>query len=352
MLSVLFFLLSWGWKGNFEAWKMICSPSVFFFCFFLCFYIYFSLALSVLLSILRHLRGLNEAGRKSHQHRPPGVVPQHGWPGWGSCAGTLHWHWSLPAGVWAQRRRLSAAILRRPLPARLQSPHQPRPQRHIAGLRRVCEVVQPWREAVWRGARHPGWSDHSLGGVGEASPSGAASRHRGHQYHRPLTAEPWVQTGSAQDALLSSLPGMDACLRSGRINRNQLKWFPASLIPKVILFFAGLNPVQALHGLLPQRDAGLLGEHGGDWRPLEGVCSLAGGPVSADARASGFRASAAGSSHAASRCCRTRSEKWTPPFGTGQIICGERFIVEDGRSETVQWLCGRWKLVAPVNLTA
>lgn len=196
---------------------MICSPSVFF-C--VSIFISLSLALSVLLSIPRHLRGLNEAGRKSYQRHPPGVVPQHGWSGWGSCAGALHWHWPLPAGVRAQRWRLSAAILRRPLPACLQSPHQPRPQRHIAGLCRVCEVVQPWRETVWRGARHPGWSDHSLRGVREASPSGAASRHRGHQYHRPLTAEPRVQTGSAQDALLSSLPGMDACLRSDCIDRN------------------------------------------------------------------------------------------------------------------------------------
>lgn len=105
-----------------------------------------------------------------------------------------------------------------------------------------------------------------------------------------------------------------------------MKVFSSITDPEVICS-AGLNPVQALHGLLPQRDAGLFGEHGRDRHPLERVCSLAGGPVSADARASGFGASASGGSHAAARCCRTRSEKWTPPLGTGQIIFEERFCI-------------------------
>lgn len=37
-----------------------------------------------------------------------------------------------------------------------------------------------------------------------------------------------------------------------------------SLFPAPLICFTGLHPVQALHGLLPQRDAGLFGEHGRD----------------------------------------------------------------------------------------
>lgn len=89
----------------------------------------------------------------------------------------------------------------------------------------------------------------------------------------------------------------------------------------------GFNPVEALHGLLPERDAGLSGEHGGDRHPLEGVCPLAGGPVSADARTSGFRASAPGSSRAAPRCYWTCPEKCGAPLSPGQIIRGEGFTL-------------------------
>lgn len=105
-----------------------------------------------------------------------------------------------------------------------------------------------------------------------------------------------------------------------------MKVFSCITDPKVICF-AGLNPVKAMHGLLPQCDAGLFGEHGRDWHPLEGVCSLAGGPVSTDARTTGFRASASWSSHTASWCCQTRSEKWTPALGPGQIIFEENLNI-------------------------
>lgn len=145
----------------------------------------------------RFLRGLVVAGGELHHHPLPGFVPQHGWSGCGSRAGTLHWHQPLPAGLWVQRRWVSAALLWRALPSGLRSPHQPEPQRRIAGPRRVREVIKPQRQTVWRSARSAGRSDCSLRGLWEASSSGAAPGNRSHQYHGPLTAKPRVQTGPA-----------------------------------------------------------------------------------------------------------------------------------------------------------
>ncbi|TNM90981.1 hypothetical protein fugu_003270 [Takifugu bimaculatus] len=51
-------------------------------------------------------------------------------------AGTLHRHRSLPDGVRAQHRRVGAAVLRRPLPARLRPPRRP-------GSRRPCPWASP-----------------------------------------------------------------------------------------------------------------------------------------------------------------------------------------------------------------
>lgn len=143
----------------------------------------------------------------------------------------------------------------------------------------------------------------------------------------PQTTYSWAASADGHcSKCITVLTARYKCMSLKWVHRSELMKVFSSITDPEIICFAGLNPVKALHGLLPQRDAGLLGEHGRDWHPLEGVCSLAGGPVSADARTSGFRASASGSSHAASWCCRTCSEKWTPALSPGQTIFEERFV--------------------------
>uniref|UniRef100_A0A3B5KEY3 Glypican 5a n=1 Tax=Takifugu rubripes TaxID=31033 RepID=A0A3B5KEY3_TAKRU len=170
----------------------------------------------------RHLRGPGEAGGEPHQRLPPPVVPQPGRRGRRPRARALHRHRSLPDGVRVQHRRVGAAVLRRPLPARLRPPRRPGSRRPVHGLRRVREVVTPRHEAVRRDARRPDGADRSVRGHRQALPSGAAPRHRGHQHHRPLTDEPRMQARPAQNAVLPPLSGRNRHSRVDIINLNGL----------------------------------------------------------------------------------------------------------------------------------
>lgn len=58
--------------------------------------------------------------------------------------------------------------------------------------------------------------------------------------------------------VVTDIPGWELSPRiSGSFYRRQY-------LQNLFLLFPGLNPVETLHGLLPQRDAGLSGQHGGD----------------------------------------------------------------------------------------
>lgn len=89
----------------------------------------------------------------------------------------------------------------------------------------------------------------------------------------PLTTYRWAASADGPCSKCSTvLTARYKCPPLKWVDRSELMNVSSGITDPKVISFTGLNPVKALHGLLPQRDAGLLGEHGWDWHPLEGVC--------------------------------------------------------------------------------